>query len=133
MTANDSGFTLIEFMVSIVILMVGLLGMLQGINIAMSKNVESMLRNEAVSLADELMLRKKARTFVSISTTSTNPAWTTMTRLTRGVSKNYSVQQIVQPLTAANSKEIVVNVNWNYKGSTKGHSVSSVVSTSTVN
>jgi hypothetical protein len=56
-----------------------------------------------------------------------------MTRLTRGVSKNYSVQQIVQPLTAANSKEIVVNVNWNYKGSTKGHSVSSVVSTSTVN
>jgi type IV pilus assembly protein PilV len=130
MTDKNTGFTLIEFMVAIVILMVGMLGMLQGINIAMSKNVESLLRNEAVSVADEIMTRNKVRTFASISTTVANPNWQSVPRTTRGVFKNYSVQKIVTLVTQKNSKEILINVAWNYKNSRKTHSISSVVSTS---
>ena len=130
MINKNSGFTLVEFMVAIVILMVGMLGMLQGINIAMSQNVESMMRNEATSLADELMLQKRAKSFTSISTTTANPAWVLKPRYLRGFNKDYSVQQIVSMATATNSKEIVINVTWNYKNKTGSHSVSSIVSTS---
>lgn len=53
---NQAGFTLIEFCVSVVIMMVGLLGLLQAINMATIHNLDSLLRNEAVSLADKEMV-----------------------------------------------------------------------------
>lgn len=127
---NDKrGFTLIELMVSFLILTVGLLGMLQGINLAMSQNLESLLRNESIAVADEKMVEKKFRPFVSISTTVANPSWTSTSRYVRGIFKNYSVQQIVTQ-TTSNSKELVVNVSWIYKNKQGRHSISSVVSES---
>lgn len=128
---NDKGFTLIEFLVAIVILMVGLLGMLQGINLAMDKSMDNVFRNEALTVADDLMMAKRNKSFVSLSTTVASPAWATLPtgpRYTRGVYKNYSAQQIVNS-TTPQTKEVIINVSWNYKKQRKTHSISSFVST----
>jgi len=50
---NNNAFTLIEFVVSVLILTVGLLGLLQTINTAISNNMGNTLRNEATVVADE--------------------------------------------------------------------------------
>lgn len=128
---GDEGFTLIEFLVATVILMVGLLGMLAGIDMAMRRNIENNLRNEGVHVADDVMLASRARSFVSLSTTVTNPAWKLVPqsekRYVTGIYKNYSVQQIITEKTSQ-SKEIIVNVAWKYRNVRNSHSVSSIVS-----
>ena len=143
MINNRQGFTLIEFLVSIVILMVGLLGMLQGINLAMEKSVENVVRDEALAVADDFMMYNRNKTFASLSTTVANPAWDFYTlsagktgkpqtqRYVRGVYKNYSVQQIVNSTTSA-TKEVIINVAWKYRNKRSTHSISSFVSTSAV-
>ena len=54
---NGSGFTLIEAMVSLLILAVIFLGLQAGMMMAITRNTENLLRNEAVSLAKERMDR----------------------------------------------------------------------------
>lgn len=133
---NNRGFTLIEFLVAIVILMIGLLGMLQGINLAMEKSMENVFRNEALVVADDLMMAKRSKSFSSLSTTIADPAWVTLPtgpRYTRGVFKNYSVQQIINTITGdyvSGTKEVIVNVSWKYRNRKNVHSISSFISNS---
>jgi hypothetical protein len=76
-------------------------------------------------------MAKRNKIFAALSTTTTNPDWKSLptgARYTRGVYKNYSVQQIVTlktPLT----KEVIINVSWNYKKQRNVHSVSSFITT----
>jgi type IV pilus assembly protein PilV len=128
MLNNEQGFSLIEFLVAIVILTVGMLGMLQAINVALDRNLESMFRNESSVLADDRMMLMRNRSFASISTTSANPAKKFVRRDVRGIFNNYSVQEIVNPTTAL-SKEIIINVSWRKKNKQYSNSISSVVST----
>lgn len=137
MQDKKAGFTLIEFMVAILILMVGLLGLLQAVNLAFNKTSETVYRNEATSVANERVVQCSSMSFSDLVMNK----WTTMSRAPRGVFKNYSVQTVVTDLTTgpvdsgtklANtaSKKVVVNVNWRIKGNHYTHSVSSVVSSS---
>ena len=128
MINNRHGFTLIEFLVAIVILMVGLLGMLQAVNVAMDKNLETAFRTEAIMLADDVMMRTRTSSYDSVAVTVPSPPATGVSRAVQGIFKNYSVQQIVkQPTTQ--SKEIIINVRWRKKNASYTHSLSSVITT----
>ena len=137
MIDNNKGFTLVEFLVAIVILMVGLLGMLQAINLAMGKTVETAFRNEAFAVANEELISKTGKSFSALST-STASSWRLVRRQPRGIFKNYSVQTVVTQLTGVGltgtpgSKQIDVNVRWKIKNNTFTHSISSVLSTSNI-
>lgn len=132
---SEKGFTLVEFLIAMVILMIGLLGLLQTINMAMEKNLETILRNEAYALANDRMMVKKGKTFDSLSTITTNNFYQ---RDIRGILKNYSVQEAVTTMTSPTnvlltertkgSKEINISVSWKYKKQRNTHSVSSVSS-----
>lgn len=122
---NTSGFTLIEFLVAIVILMVGMLGLLQSINLAMQKTVENAVRSEAVSIADEAMGLKRAKTFAALSTITESSQ---VLRSARGIQKSYSTTVAVTQPTDR-SKQIIVNVSWKIKGVQSTHGISSIVST----
>lgn len=123
MTNNQHGFTLIEFLVAIVILMVGMLGMLQAVNVAMDKNMENVFRAEAVMLADSRMMGIRSRSFDSISTAASRVL---VTRDIRGIMKNYSVVRTVSQPTSK-SKQILINVKWRKKNTPYTHSVESIV------
>jgi type IV pilus assembly protein PilV len=129
MTDNQLGFTLLEFLVAIVILMAGLLGLLQVINVAMDKNLDNVFRTEATMLADDRMMRIRSRAFVSVSTTVTNPPKVNVVRNSRGILKNFSTQQIVSQPTDK-SKQITINVTWRKKKTPYSHSISSIITRS---
>jgi type IV pilus assembly protein PilV len=129
MTNDCSGFTLVEFLVAIVILMVGMLGLLQSINLALDKNLETTFRNEAIMLADDRMMRKRSIGFKIFSGADTTSVSNNYSQLNvRGILKNYSVNETIQKATN-NSQQIIVNVSWKKKGVRHSHSVSSFVST----
>jgi len=128
MTNNISGFTLVEFLVAIVILMVGMLGLLQSINVAIDKNSETTYRNEAIMLADYSMMRKRSAGFKIFSGVDTIDVVNRNSQVkVRGMLKNYSVSETIQK-TTNNSQQLIIDVSWKKKGTRYSHSVSSFVS-----
>lgn len=129
---NKAGFTLIEFCVAVLIMMVGLLGLLQAVNLATEHNLGSLLRNEAVSLADEQMVATKILAFTDLQ-----PATSYINRKTRAGFSNYSVVRTTQvsrstahPITGVitvTSQEVSVRVSWRYKGSKLSHTISTLI------
>ena len=107
---NNSGFTLVEFLVAIVILMVGLLGLLQTVNYAISHNMVNQLRQEALILGDERMNHEKAKPFAAIST---NTRTFVVPRAINGAFRNYSVVKTGSALTTQ-STNIDFQLFWHY-------------------
>lgn len=117
-------------MVAIIILMVGLLGMFQAINVAMDKNVENQLRQRGVEVAEQQMSDLKALPFSNISATKQLSVPVSI----GSVFKNMSVRSQVADLAASNSqtKQISVRVWWRYRGRLYEHQTASGVGASDV-
>lgn len=124
---NNKAFTLIEFLVAVVIMMVGLLGLLQAVNVALNHNLQNQLRNEAVQVADSFMAKELAKGFDVISTgTTANPKYATESRQVMNGFKNYSVARYWTEYQ--NSKEIRYQVIWRFKGARYTHDAAGVIS-----
>jgi len=123
---NDHGFTLIEFCMAVLILTVGLLGLLQATSVATTSNLGTILRNEAISLADEQMVLTKATVADSTTYAAIGNSTATVSRQTRNSFFNYSVSRVVS-VASSNSKEVVVRVSWRHKGAKLNHSISSLI------
>jgi prepilin-type N-terminal cleavage/methylation domain-containing protein len=119
---NNLGFTLLEVMVSIVILMVALLGTFQTINLALDKNVENSLRQKGMAVAEQQLNDIKARPFSNITGASIKSS---IRVATGSAFKNYSVERRVADLSASNSntKQVSIRVWWLYRGRTYEHQV----------
>jgi type IV pilus assembly protein PilV len=117
--------------------MVGLMGLLQAVNVALQHNLTTQLRNEAVSVADEFLNQETSKTFDLISTPSlaavtptpvlpTTPGQFTASRKVSAAFKNYSVQRYGQEFS--NSKQVNIRVLWHHKGVQYQHETMAVVS-----
>lgn len=124
---NRRGFTLIEFLVSIVILMVGLLGLLQTINVALSENLKTQVRNEAVVVVDEEMAKELAKGYDGINLGENFSAFRnyTVSKKMMNTFKLYSVSKTGDSLQ--NSKQVAITVSWKHKGQRYTHNATSVV------
>lgn len=120
---NNRGFTLIEVVVAILIMMVGLLGLLAAIDLAMDMNTRDYMRDEAVRVGERAMNATKSTAYNSIAVGG--PTTQTISTNIRGVAKNYNVATTVEQLPS--SKHISIVVNWTYKGQTYYHGIDSVV------
>ena len=123
---NKNGFSLVEFLVAIVILMVGMLGLLQAVNVAINSNMQNQLRNEALVVADRWMAHEMAKGFDAVSTSTKREytQWKVQNAL-----KNYSISR--NPTGSndfRNSKEIRFQVSWRYKGTRYTHDVGGLIS-----
>ncbi|OGT98139.1 MAG: hypothetical protein A2079_02490 [Geobacteraceae bacterium GWC2_48_7] len=125
---NNNAFTLIEFVVSVLILTVGLLGLLQTINTAISNNMGNTLRNEATVVADEQLSSRIAQLSTSNSTgfTSANTSLKVSRKIHNGF-KNYSVVR-TEVSTGSGSLEVNVLISWKHKNNRYTHNAASVVS-----
>lgn len=122
---KDKGFTLIEVMMAILILLIGMIGLLQAINLAMEVNVRNQVREEAVYMGEKVMNEMRGKGFDNISVAATPSQSYTYgvyqlpSRL-RGVSRTYNVARRSRVLSIVDSKpvtkEITVIITWNYKG-----------------
>ncbi len=107
---NEAGFTLVEFMVATVILMVGMLGLLQSANVAINSNRQNQLRNEATLVMDNVLAQELAKGYASASVLST---YTCEHRKVLNGFVNYSVTR--SGITFPNSKEVRFTVSWRYR------------------
>jgi len=128
---DQKGFTLVEFLVAIVILTVGLLGLLQSVNVSIQNNLTSELRREASVIADEEITKDLAKGssqigFDAISTTT--KSYPVQRKVLTGF-RNFSVTKIGSSVSA-NSKQVDVQVVWRYKGNRHTYGGSSVVTRS---
>lgn len=121
MCSNEGGFTLIEFLVAIVILMIGMLGLLQAVNVALQYNTTTQLRNDGVALGDAEMSRELAKPFDLISV----PTTASLKSVQLGF-KTYSVARSGVDMT--NSKQVNIQVRWTYKRNRYTHDVYGVSS-----
>uniref|UniRef100_C6E165 Prepilin-type N-terminal cleavage/methylation domain-containing protein n=1 Tax=Geobacter sp. (strain M21) TaxID=443144 RepID=C6E165_GEOSM len=108
---KNDGFTLIEVVVSMVIVLVGLLGLVQAMGVATSYNLKNQFRDEAVLIGEEQMadlfrLPEAAQIpFDSMSAAS---------RI-RGDRNMYGIIRSAKKVGSTSSYRLTVNVNWTHK------------------
>jgi len=120
--STEAAFTLIEFLVAILILMVGMLGLLQMVDVSLNHSLQNQLRNEAVYVLDAEMAKEMAKGFNQIAITTRNY---TTSRKILGTYKTYSVARTGRVFS--NSRQVDFMVSWRHKGLRYTHNASSVL------
>jgi prepilin-type N-terminal cleavage/methylation domain-containing protein len=126
---NNNGFTLIEVLVAMFVLLFGMLALLNTAAVVIDYNLGNVLRDEAVSVAVENMDTLKNQPFNSLAQGPFSPAAyssSTVTRTFRGVSVNYTVTSTITQV-GSDTLGLQVLVTWTHKGNAYQHSMSSVV------
>ena len=110
-----TGFTLIEIMISLVVLLVVFLGLMQGALVSIDTNMRNILREEAVNIVQGEMNQARNITFANLA--SANPS---------AVTRNFRNMQGAQAITYTRARtvnnldtdhrEVIVTVTWNWKG-----------------
>jgi len=125
-SSNKQGFTLLEVMVSLVIMMAGSLGLLQAINVAMQYTMKSQLDYAGAMVADQQMALEMSKPFICVSSTKIVHT-AVLPRQVNLVMKNYSVLKTGSPVSP-NSTGVNIEVHWNYRGITYKHTIYSMAS-----
>lgn len=118
---NSKGFTLVEALTAIAILIVSMLAVLNTLTVALDHNLNSAMRDEATMIAEERLNSLRNSSFASLATSSD-----TVQRNFRNLTKTFTVAVTVQNLSAT-SRGVQVVVTWTHKGVSHQHSVSSII------
>lgn len=121
---NSSGFTLVELLVAMVIMLVGLLGLTYSVEIAMEHNLKNQMRGEVTRVAEEVMSDMRSRPFDSVSATSM-----VIPSKLRNINRSYTVTKKIVALpnpTGTVSRQYQVDVKWLYKNVSTTHSIVTV-------
>jgi len=116
---NSTGFTLVEVMVAFSIILVGLLALLQSVNLAIEYNLKNQQRDEVVRVAEDVMSDMRTQSFGT-----TFNLYTTVPSRMRSMNRRYSVRRTVTAV--GSSKQYVVDVRWAYKNYSATHSIVTV-------
>ena len=119
---NKRGFTLIEVLVAMVVLMIAMLAVLDAMTIAMRKNLETFLRDESVRIAEQSMNEARNMSFATLANNTQN-----ITRTYKQYAKTFTVNRTVTPLSA-NSCSIQLRVTWFINNRAYNHDVTSIIS-----
>lgn len=121
LSLSNSGFTLVEVLAAMVIMLVGLLGLFHSVNIAMEHNLKNQMRGEVVRVAQDTMNDMRSRPFDTVF----NPTTTVPTSL-RNINRTYTVNRSVISAGSDISRKYQVDVRWRYKNVSTTHSVMTV-------
>jgi type IV pilus assembly protein PilV len=121
--------SLLEVLISLVILLVVSLALMRTSIVGLQTNLQNSLREEAARIADKAVGNLRARTFSQAFTDPVLNAGTTtdaVTRKFRSGQTIYSVKTTIGDISAG-SKQVSVEVKWNYRGSDYSHTTTAIV------
>jgi type IV pilus assembly protein PilV len=108
---QQGGFTLVEFLIAIIILAVAILAMVGLQSTAMRSNASSKWQTAATTIAEQQLVQLKNTGYANLSNTS----WTTAQNITLTGLGTFSVQYQVTDSVANYLKYIQVQVTWTDK------------------
>lgn len=117
---NNAGFTLIELMVAMLVMLVGMLGVLKAAGVALEHNMKNHQREEVVRVADDIMNGMRTQPFAAVF----NQITTVPSKLRMGNGR-YRVSRTVSTMSSG-SKQYQVDVRWAFKNFSTTHSIMSV-------
>lgn len=138
----NSGFTLVETMIALLVVLVVLLGLIQVSLLSIDANMKNVLRDEAVQLAGRRMNDARNTAFNSlVSDTGLLPSDAKCTKFRatfpNGVRVRKDIRNIrdfdfctnmtVQPTAVTGTKQITITVGWEWKGLPTKHEIVSIV------
>ncbi len=128
---NNKGVTLIEMMISLVILLVVSLALMQTSILGMKTNAQNVVRDEAVNVAEMRINQLRSLPFpvapaINDLTATINALDTQQTRTFRGFTTTYAPSRTVTDLNA-DSKQITISVSWTYGGRAFSHTVTTIM------
>jgi len=121
---KQTGFTLIEVMVAMLIMTVGLMALLQTLGSATHHNFSNKLRNDAVMVADRAMGQERVKPFSAVTSAIT------IEKVPFALGfVNYSVISRVTPVGSGTAaKRVQFTVSWPDKQVRKQHSLTTIIS-----
>ena len=109
-TRNNRGFTLVEVMIAMLVLLVGLLGSLAGVMAAADYNLGNALRNEAIKIAQEQLENLRVGRYDALAAAAGT------IQVQRQVRKALHTFQVETTVTPSDSiTQIGVTVQWTFK------------------
>lgn len=127
---DNSGFTLVEFLVAVIIMTVGILGLLQTVNLSISHNMLNQLRLDGTIVADGELSKELAKGGTSTGFETILAPTVSSYNVQRVVMKGYRNYSVTRTNTVISSgtKQVTVLTAWRYKGTRYQHETSSLIS-----
>jgi Tfp pilus assembly protein PilV len=124
-----SGVTLVEVLISLTILLIVFMGLVQASIVSIQSNMKNLLRDEAVAIASEQILRLRGADYDDMNDDGTTDAATlnfpatTVTRNYRNtVAVNFGIARRIDTLDA-NNKQVTVTATWQWQGENFQHQI----------
>jgi len=126
--SNNKAFTLIEVLISMLIILVVLLGIFQGIALYVNHNLATLFRNEAVKIAQECAEKLRNLEFCTSTASATDPVSGVIERDFRRLKKTFTV---VYPNPANFDKEqpnlVTIQVFYDFRGKNYQYQFTTIV------
>jgi len=119
---NSEGYTFVEVLVSLVIVMIVFVGLTETGLITIEMNIRNTLRDEAVHVAEQELSALRATSFAGV-VSQTRPD---ISRQVRGLTVVYRSNWAVTDLNGTN-KQVAVMVTWTRKGKNYAHQAITIV------
>lgn len=120
---NNKGTSLIEILLSIVLVAVVFSALVTSSTLVMNQNVENLMRNEAVSIAEDKMSQARSLPFTALISGPTD----TVSRDFRGITNFEFVTLMTVTDIDVKNRMVTIAVTWIKKGVTYRHNISTVV------
>jgi type IV pilus assembly protein PilV len=126
-TPNSRGFTLVEVLISMLVLLIGLLGSLIGVMAAADYNLGNALRTEAVRIVQEQLENIRVGRFDTVPNGNFQ-----LQRQVRKTMQSYQVTIAAPPpplvgAAGGTIRQVTVTVQWTFKGRTRSFSSATII------
>lgn len=130
---DERGMTLIEIMISMMLLAIVSMALIQSTLVAMNANVVNELRDEAVSQAERRMNELRNMPFLAADMQVTDPSLPlgvaelpAVTRKIRAANRSFTINRRISQIDP-NNRQVTLTVTWIDKGVNYQHVVSTVL------
>ena len=128
---SNQGVSLVEVMISLVILLIVFMGLIQASILSIDHNIRNEVRDEAVRISSETMTQTRATAFGTLAATGVCPApacnpLAAVNRDLRNQTIPFNRCRGVCDIDADN-KQVTITVTWAYRGENLTHTINSVL------